>query len=206
MDINIQKNKKKFEKWCKSYIVSEENTKNLDKFLKFLDESDFYTAPASSKFHLNCKGGLCQHTINVIKRMFEEGNSYYEENETKKLDVKEKMFLVAALHDLCKVNYYREITTENNETKKYVVDSKLPLGHGEKSLYIAQHYFSLSDEQAIAIRWHMGFSDQSVKGGSFEIGTAYSMYPLAVLLNIADIKATFFDESSIGGNKFDNKN
>lgn len=194
MEINIQKNKKKFEKWCKGYIVSKENTKNLDEFLKYLEKTDFYTAPASNKFHLCCEGGLCQHTLNVAKRLFEEGNLYYEESDTKKPELKEKLFLVAALHDLCKINYYHEIDGKDTTQKKYVVDNELPLDHGVKSLYIAQKFFELSEEQAIAIRWHMGFSDASVKGGNCDIGNAFKKYPLAVLLNIADTKATFFDE------------
>lgn len=199
----IKSRRAKFMKWCKVYITSEKNKANLEKFFEYLDDSDFYIAPASTRFHSNVDGGLCEHTMKVISRMFKICNAEYSEEESKTPEYKEKVFLVAALHDLCKVNFYhrteRYKKDENNEWYTYPfweIEDELPMGHGEKSLYIAQRFFDLTDEQAIAIRWHMGFSDSSVKGGCLDIGEAYSKYPIALYLNMADSMATFLDETT----------
>ena len=76
-----------------------------------------------------------------------------------------------------------------------MVDDKLPYGHGEKSVYIVSGFMRLSREEAMAIRWHMGFSDNDFQGGGYSVGNAFEMFPLAVLLHIADLQATYLDET-----------
>ena len=39
-----------------------------DNLLDWLITTDFFTAPASSKFHSAYEGGLCEHSINVFNR------------------------------------------------------------------------------------------------------------------------------------------
>ena len=199
--IDIDSNKEKFKKWIKKYVVSEENAKNVDAFIAFLESTDFFIAPASTRFHSNCPGGLCQHTINVVARLFKIVNSEYSQETIKKPDFKENVFLAAALHDLCKINFYKETTRVKKDEKgnKYQypfweIEDRFPMGHGEKSLYLAQKFFNLNDEVAIAIRWHMGWSDASAKGGSQCVGNAFAAYPLALYLHTADSFASFLDE------------
>lgn len=68
-------------------------------------------------------------------------------------------------------------------------------GHGEKSVYIISGFMKLSREEAMAIRWHMGFSDTEFKGGGFSVGNAFEKFSLAVLTHIADLQATYLDET-----------
>ena len=204
MSVDIEKNKSKFKKWAKGYIKSDVNKPKVEAFLEYLDTTDFYIAPASTKYHNNCDGGLCDHTLNVISRMFKVCSFEFKESEYKKDALKEKIFLAAALHDLCKVDFYKK-TSRNKKDENgnwyavpyWEVNNKLPMGHGEKSLYIAQKYFDIPEDVAIAIRWHMGFSDSSVKGGCYDLSDAFAKYPIALYLNMADNMATYLDEEII---------
>lgn len=196
MSINIEENKKKFEKWCYAYIKSEKNKDSVKPFLEYLEKSDFYIAPASLSKHLSCEGGLCQHTMNVINRLFVEVNNSTNETVLPP-ETKEAIFMAAAFHDLCKIGKYKKVQQkkDNSETEYFIeVKDKLPLGHSEKSLFIAQKYFEIPENVAVAIRWHMGFSDSSFLGGNKSIGFAFKEYPLSLLLYIADLKATIMDE------------
>ena len=68
------------------------------------------------------------------------------------------------------------------------------LFRSEKSVYIINGFMKLTREEAMAIRWHMGGFDESVKGGSHAMSDAFSQFPLAVLLHVADLQATYLDE------------
>lgn len=171
--------------------IYEENIKRegADKLLEWLKKSDFFTAPASTRFHGSYKGGLVEHSINVYNRLVDKG-----------ID-KEVSAICGLLHDVCKVNFYK---TEMRNVKEngvwvqkpyYAVEDTFPYGHGEKSVYIISHYIKLTSEEAIAINWHMGGFDERVKGGSFALSGAFEKYPLALQLHIADLEATYFDES-----------
>lgn len=204
MAIDIEKNKNKLIKWIRNYIVSKENASRINEFLAFLENSDFYIAPASTRHHLNCEGGLCQHTLNVIQRMFKDYNKEHSEDEIKKADYKEKVFLVALLHDLCKVNIYKKTIKQKKDKEGNVIEfpvwkenTDFPMGYAEKSLYIAQKYFTLTDEEALSIRWYRGNTEWSIIGEDFRIEEFYSKHPLAFYLRVADQKAKFFDEETI---------
>ena len=102
---------------------------------------------------------------------------------------------------ICKANFYGvEMRNRKNEQGKweqypfYIVNDQLPYGHGEKSVYIINGFMKLTREEAMAIRWHMGGFDESVKGGSHAMSDAFSQFPLAVLLHVADLQATYLDE------------
>ena len=77
----------------------------------------------------------------------------------------------------------------------YTIDDQFPYGHGEKSVFLIERFFRLNTEEAVAIRWHMGGFDDAVRGGSFSLAHAYAKYPLAVKLHIADLEATYLQES-----------
>ncbi len=175
-----------------------------DKLLDYLlsDKSDFFTAPASTRFHGAYAGGLLEHSLNVYYCL----KDYLSRERAKTvygMDYTEETVAVAALlHDICKVNFYktdyRNAKNEMGHWEKvpyYAVDDKLPYGHGEKSVYIISGFMRLSREEAFAIRFHMGFSgneDSNLVGKSFE------MFPLAFALSTADMEATYFLESGTG--------
>ncbi|MBO7401187.1 MAG: HD domain-containing protein [Clostridia bacterium] len=172
-----------------------------DKLLEYLDSpaSDFFTAPASTKFHNSVPGGLLKHSLNVYDCLV----SYYKSERRTELfgleDVPdETLAVVALLHDLCKVNVYREtmrnVKDANGVWKQvpyYEFKDELPYGHGEKSVYIITGFMRLSREEAFAIRYHMGFSNED---DARNVGAAFEMFPLALAVSIADTEATYYLE------------
>lgn len=176
-----------------------------DKLLEFLEKSDFFTAPGSTRYHGSYEGGLVQHSLNVYHCL----KDYLSRSRTKELygmDYSEETIaLVALLHDVCKVNFYtvemrnkkNEATGQWEKVPYYAINDTLPYGHGEKSVYILSGYFygdnRLTREEAFAIRYHMGFSGAEDKN---TIGRALEMYPLALALNVADMEASYYLEGS----------
>ncbi len=172
-----------------------------DKLLDFLssDACDFFTAPASTRFHCSYEGGLCEHSLNVYDCL----KSYLATERAKQtfgLEFSEEsVAIVSLLHDLCKINTYKASTRNVKDDRTgvwskvpyYEYNDTLPYGHGEKSVYIISGFMRLTRDEAMAIRWHMGFSgteDQKL------VGNALHMYPLALALMIADCEATSFVE------------
>ncbi len=169
--------------------------------LEFLcsKSSDFFTAPASTKFHGSFEGGLLEHSLNVYKCL----KSYLESERVKEFNLpsysNETIALVALLHDVCKVNVYktstRNVKNEHGvweQVPYYEFSDSLPYGHGEKSVYILSGFIKLSREEAFAIRYHMGFSGDENKN---MISNALERFPLAMALFIADMEATMLLES-----------
>lgn len=156
------------------------------------EETDFFTAPASTKYHGAYEGGLLQHSMNVyeVLRYDPDGNFSFSDS----------IIIVSLLHDICKANCYhteKRNVKENGvwvEKQFYVFEDELPLGHGEKSLYLASKFIELSDEESAAIRWHMGAFDNAFRGGDRGLNAAYEKYPLAVMLHLADMRATYLVE------------
>lgn len=171
-----------------------------DNLLDWLITTDFFTAPASSKFHSAYEGGLCEHSINVFNRFVKVLTMEYGENFTDKISM-ESVAIIALLHDLCKVNFYK---TEFRNTKVdgqwvqvpyYSIEDTLPYGHGEKSVYIISGFMRLTREEAMAINWHSGAFDDRVRGGSYGMAEAYYKFPTAMLFHSADMMATYLDET-----------
>lgn len=172
-----------------------------DKMLEFLQspKSDFFTAPASTRFHGAYEGGLCEHSINVYECL----KDYMERPRVKELygvDVSaETIAIVSLLHDVCKIKCYKKGKRNvKDETGKWIsvdtfeFDDTLPYGHGEKSVYMISPYMQLTREEAFAIRYHMGFSGgEDVRN----VGKAFEMFPLAFALSTADMEATYFLEN-----------
>ena len=165
-----------------------------DRLLNWLETTDFFTAPASTRFHGACECGLVMHSINVYNAMMQH---FFTEGESA-----ESYAICGLLHDLCKANFYKvgtrnvknDVTGQWEKVPFYQVADQLPYGHGEKSVYLIEHFMRLKTAEAIAIRWHMGGFDDAVRGGSFAVSDAYNTYPLAVKLHIADLTATYLME------------
>lgn len=169
------------------------------KLLGWLLGSDFFTAPASTKFHSAFEGGLVEHSLRVFYRLRDLWiHEHGAENITE--EVMESLAVCGLLHDVCKANFYtismRNVKNEETgvwEKKPYYeVKEQFPYGHGEKSVYILRSFIKLSDEEAMAIRWHMGAFDDSAKGHA--LSQAFRTYPLALMLHIADMQANYWDE------------
>ena len=173
-----------------------------DKLLEWLEKSDFFTAPASTKYHLAKQGGLLQHSLNVRDRLEYLCHEETKFNKEFTMPSFESIAICGLLHDLCKANYYKagtrnvknETTGQWEKVPSYSVEDLFPYGHGEKSVYLIEHFMRLKTAEAIAIRWHMGGFDDAVRGGSFAVSDAYNSYPLAVKLHIADLTATYLME------------
>lgn len=189
----ISENKERFLNVYNTYI----KRAGSDKLLEWMDNrTDFFTAPASTRFHGACSEGLIIHSLNVydlLKKRNDEDKAYSDET----------VAVVSLLHDLCKANFYKETTrnVKNDVTGQwekvpyYSIDDRYPYGHGEKSVYLIERFMRLSSEEAIAVRWHMGGFDDSVKGGGYNVGNAFNMFPLAVKLHICDLEATYLLEN-----------
>ena len=168
--------------------------------LKWLLSSDFFTAPASTKFHSAYEGGLAEHILKVYNRFLKMIISEYGDNYTDVIS-NESIAIIGLLHDVCKVNSYkvdyRNVKDENgNWTKQpyYTFDEELPYGHGEKSVYIISSFIKLTREEAIAINWHMGGFDARVRNGGASLSDAYYKFPIAAIFNAADTLSTYLDE------------
>ena len=170
-----------------------------DKLREFLLNSDFFNAPASSRYHCAFEGGLCEHSVNVYFRLLNNVKNQFGENYQQVIS-DESIAICALLHDVCKIDYYKldfRNVKENGEWIKkpyFAREEKLPYGHGEKSVYIVGSYIKLLREEAMAINWHMWGFDSRVKGGDGSISEAYALFPLAVLLHVSDLEATYLDE------------
>ncbi len=185
--------KEEFLKLYKDNIKRNGSTELLDWLLK----TDFFTAPASTKFHCACHGGLVQHSVNVYNVLMEKHFNSKEDNQ-------ESFAICALLHDLCKAQFYKVSTrnVKNDETGKwekqpfYMVEDIFPYGHGEKSVFLIERFMRLKTSEAMAIRWHMGGFDDTAKSGGFAISLAYDKYPLAVKLHLADLESTYLNEKN----------
>ncbi len=174
-----------------------------DALLDYLEHrSDFFTAPASARFHGSYAGGLCEHSVNVYRCL----EAYLERERVRELYgldyTPESVALVSLLHDVCKIGCYKGGTRNVKgpdgkwqSVPTFFYEDSLPYGHGEKSVYILSGFLRLTREEAMAIRWHMGFSGDEDKR---LVGQAFQQYPLAFALSLADMEATYFLEKDEG--------
>lgn len=193
-ETNPNENKKIFIDLCRTLI----HRSGIDKLLEWLDKSDFYSAPASTRFHGNYEGGLCEHSLNVFHQLALLNTTYGTKIQT------ETIAVAALFHDICKANYYKRGTRNvKNDLGQWVtkevweVDEKVPLGHGEKSCMILQWYIALTFDELLAIRWHMGGFDSAVKGGDHSLNKAQDMSPLVTLLSVADLISSNLLEKAV---------
>lgn len=176
-----------------------EDRPGLDNCLRWLtEETDFFTAPASTKYHGAFPGGLCEHSLAVADALFKLLETFDPHGDTGIYD--DSIILVALLHDVCKANFYTETTRRQKdesgkwtEVRTYMIDDPVPMGHGEKSLYLLlQTGLKLSDHEAAAIRWHMGAYHDFDQRRTLE--QAFEKYPLALFLHLADMIASQYCE------------
>jgi hypothetical protein len=179
-------------------LLKSVDRENIPSLIEWIEKSDFFTAPASTRFHGSYSGGLAEHSLNVYDCLVDLLKTA---TFLKIRFDRESIIICGLLHDLCKTNFYKESKrSKKDESGKWVevpyyeVDDKEPYGHGEKSVMLIEKFIKLTNEECYSIRWHMGGFDESVKGGSYSIGKSYEKYPLAVALHLADMMATYIIE------------
>jgi len=174
-----------------------------EELLNYLEKSDFFTTPASSRFHSNFAGGLCLHHVNVYKRFLTLVKSEFGEENWQKVISAESVAIIALLHDICKTNFYitetRNVKVDGQWIQKpfYKAEDPLPYGHGEKSVYMISGFMRLTREEAMAINWHMGAFDPRAKENPYVMRNVFGKFPLALLFHIADCMASYLDEECI---------
>ena len=165
----------------------------IEELITFIEKTDFFKAPASTRFHGCYEGGLLEHSMKVYEILKEKVKNLPKDDL--KFD-DETIIISALLHDICKVNYYKvDYRNAKNalgvweKVPYYAVEDTIPYGHGEKSVMILTEYIKLTSEEKYAIRWHMGFTEPKEVYGT--LSEAYKKYPLALLLFESDLEATY---------------
>lgn len=208
-------------------LMAKVNRPGKDELMDYIrNKTDFYTAPASTQFHLSCEGGLLQHSLNVydclIAKMY---NPVW--NKVLSAIPEESLIIMALLHDLCKVNFYVK-GTKNQKTYdvdkvsnaekwqikhddmgdfiwetvlKYEINDTMPLGHGEKSVMLINCFMKLYPYEIFSIRWHMGFTEEKAQYKA--LGEAMEKFPVVLALHEADLEASKLLED-VSGNRNEN--
>lgn len=174
------------------------NRDGMENVIRHLERLGFFDAPASTKFHLNIKGGLMQHSWNVYQTavMLREQMIRMKSELEQKLPM-ESIIIASLLHDACKSNIYKEtlVNRKNDQgiwekVPGYDVDySSLPLGHGEKSVIMLLALgLKLTKDEMLAIRWHMTAWELAFQSGEQKanLQKAKELAPLCTLIQCAD--------------------
>lgn len=159
--------------------------------LQWMDANGFFEAPASKRHHGAEPGGLVQHSINVCRRLIQMNAEEERRQQSLNYDL-ETLAICGLLHDLCKIDAYRKAEFEG--ITEYRLTKNFPAGHGEKSVILILQFMHLTQEEILAIRWHMGQYDFYARGGGYDLDNAFHQCKLAVMLHLADMMATHFDE------------
>lgn len=190
-------------------LLNSVNRDGIDQLLSYIRTSDFYKAPASTRFHSCHKGGLLEHSLNVYECLMAKKDSTVWKSVLDEYP-NETLIIVSLLHDLCKTHYYvtelknKKIYSEHGSksdskgkydwqtVEGYTVDNKIPYGHGEKSVMMIENYIKLTPPERYAIRWHMGFTEPKEYWN--DMTQAIKKYPLVLALHQADLEATYLME------------
>lgn len=203
-ELNIQELIEKFEQ-----LLTSVKRDGIDKLLAYIRKSDFYRAPASTRFHSCHEGGLLEHSLNLYECLLSKKQNPIWAEVLREIN-DDSLILVALLHDLCKSylyipeyknkKVYSETGTKKDEggrfdwqaVKGYSVDDKIPYGHGEKSVMMIEEFVKLKPIERYAIRWHMGFTEPKEYWNT--LTAAIKKYPVILALHQADLEATYLLE------------
>ena len=174
-------------------LLRKVNREGLDDLIQFLEKSDFFKAPASTRYHGDYEGGLVEHSMKVYEIL-----KHKVEHNIKGITIpEESIIIIGLLHDIGKTNFYKvDYRNAKNalgvweKVPYYTIEDTIPYGHGEKSVMMITEYMKLTPEEKYAIRWHMGFTEP--KESYNAIGATYTKYPIALLTHEADLEATYF--------------
>lgn len=174
---------------------------DIEKLTRQLEKSDFFYAPASTKYHGSYPGGLCDHCLCVYHNLVSLVKNKHLENVISE----ESLIITALLHDMDKMNKYttyeKNVPPDDNNPKwhkeecyKLRDDKTLVYGnHEENSEYIVRQFIPLTREESVAILHHMG--GMSFDSSQQNIGDIFENYSLALLLWIADMLSTYIEKA-----------
>lgn len=189
--------------------LSECTREGMDKLFEYIRKSDFYSAPASTRFHSCHEGGLLEHSLNVCNCMFEKMENTVWKNILSEVG-RESIIISSLLHDICKTNFYvvemknKKVYSEYGKkidsngrfdwesVPGYTVEDKIPYGHGEKSVMMIENFIKLKPVERYMIRWHMGFTEPKDNYGT--LSEAIRKYPSILALHEADLESTYLVE------------
>lgn len=173
-----------------------------EELAQYLIDNGFFTAPASANHHGNYAGGLFDHSLNVFNRL---------NTLTKQCGLKwqrqDSPFIVGMFHDLCKIDQYKLVQEPTRcildplgcgdpvdipgKTHYEYNNDILLTGHGEKSIILLSKFLTLTDEEILCIRYHMG-AYQTDEWSQFD--AAIRKYPNVLYTHMADMLASKIDE------------
>lgn len=179
-------------------------TQNIERagiadLLEWMEKTDFYTAPASIKYHGAFEGGLVVHSLNVFTQLRYLAGFYGLGEDDGIANPDESIAITALFHDICKVGCYktdmRWRKDANNRWEQYPTwrfeEDFAYGGHGSKSVFLIQSFMKLTPEEASAINCHMGQWEATQYGNP---STVFERNKLAWLLHVADEAADFLME------------
>jgi 23S rRNA maturation-related 3'-5' exoribonuclease YhaM len=164
-------------------------------FKKWLIQNGFFTQPASTKYHGAYEGGLFDHSYEVAQVLLDM---------TDRLNLKwtrpESPYIIGLLHDLCKVDNYITIVDEPGETMMGTDEVKgreihfeynpntILKGHGEKSVMLLSQFMTLTEEEILCIRFHMGAYEGQEQWENYD--KAIKKYENVLFTHTADMYAS----------------
>lgn len=182
-------------------LLSNVNRQGMGKLITYLEQdTDFFIAPASTRFHGNYMGGLAEHSLNVYE-LFKKKNKEFDFGLSD-----DSVIIVSLLHDLCKTNFYTVYDKNVNvagpgekpkwvKQKAYGVNDLFPVGHGEKSVIILQQFIRLTKDEVMLIRWHMGGFE--AKENLNNVSASWEICKAGVALHTADLESGYILEKRI---------
>ena len=188
------------------------NREGIEELIAFLEKSDFFSTPASTRFHCSIPEGLLIHSLNVYD-MFEKKCKSEPFKSTLGDLSDDSIKIIALFHDICKTYFYvtdyknKKIYSDSGSKKDergrfdwqsvpyYAVEDRIPYGHGEKSVMMLENYIKLLPVERYAIRWHMGFSEPKEQWNT--LGAAIEKYPAILAIHESDLEATYLLEKDM---------
>lgn len=162
-----------------------------DDMMEYLMAYGFFTAPASTKYHGNYEGGLLEHSYMVTKFLLtltQDNHLIWHKSRSP--------YIVGMFHDLCKIDQYRHPASDlvvdgmllpDPSKWEYNPDTLLK-GHGDKSVMLLSQFYTLTEEEIMCIRYHMGaFTDKSEWN---DYTRAVHQYPNVLWTHQADMLAS----------------
>lgn len=187
----------------KTIVAANIQRDGIDNLMEWVEnETDFFTAPASTRYHGSYEGGLLEHSLNVYNRLVFEMNTVIGEG-WEDIYSPETIAIVALFHDLCKIDRYvlteKWRKDEDGQWEAYEAydynKEKAEMGHGAQSVYYLQKFIQLTEMEAQAIYWHMGAYDISPYSSLAHCSETFKWNPLAFLVHRADMAATYITEN-----------
>lgn len=153
--------------------------RGIGNIIEFLNDNGFFTQAASTKWHQAYKGGLAEHSLEVLENMIDL-------NEGLNLGFnRDSMVIVSILHDVCKIDSYIE-----SKDGSFRWNENCEKGHSLKSIKIIKQFIKITEEEEEAIKFHMGAYEKKEYTWS-DMGESYNKYPMSYYAHVADMRSAY---------------